>query len=395
MDATSASKQWATRPADQTFPTIEALHKYNLHKRSISEEIMAPWKAFDIQLAHGETNKARPVLGVVNSKAIPAEFTHHSFTSLARQVGAPAEYLQTLPPALASQALQYGMHNLKDSADNHNFLFHKNGGYVLRGIASDRYVRIYDAEVSARLVEIKNVYGWQEAPESYDRASSGMAEGDLAGSCRGQYASDHDMFSFMVDNDRRIFETAPGGGFSRGIMVQNSEVPGVAFAVTAFLYNYVCGNHIIWGMRKLWEVRQRHIGANAKNIFDGGAFDRLTLTLKKYAEEGTGEDARMITKAIETVLGGDKAKMLDFVFGLNVTGLTRKMVTDGADRAEVREDRYGNPLSAWGLVNGITEVAGDLPFADQRQAMDIAAGKLLTRVVGEAPSTTKLLSAGV
>ena len=40
-------------------------------------------------------------------------------------------------------------------------------------------------------------------------------------------------------------------------------------------------------------------------------------------------------------------------------------------------DWYGNPNTVWGTVNGLTEVAKNLPHLDARVAMDKAAGRVM------------------
>jgi len=62
----------------------------------------------------------------------------------------------------------------------------------------------------------------------------------------GLYGSDHDMFAFMVLENRRI-EDGTEGGLSRGAFFSNSEVGGGAFRIKSFYYRHVCGNHIVWG----------------------------------------------------------------------------------------------------------------------------------------------------
>src|SRR6185436_6986208 len=67
---------------------------------------------------------------------------------------------------------------------------------TVRALTSDRYTRIYNADVSERLVALQARGPWQPAPASY-------------GGSRGLYAGDRDMFAFMVDSGRRIFEKDP------------------------------------------------------------------------------------------------------------------------------------------------------------------------------------------
>jgi excisionase family DNA binding protein len=43
----------------------------------------------------------------------------------------------------------------------------------------------------------------------------------------------------IADSNRRIFETLPGGGLSRGFFVWNSEVGAASFGIQTFFYEYV------------------------------------------------------------------------------------------------------------------------------------------------------------
>ena len=47
----------------------------------------------------------------------------------------------------------------------------------------------------------------------------------------GLYASDHDMFAFLVAPDR-VISDGGGGSLMRGIFVRNSEVGDAALSVT-------------------------------------------------------------------------------------------------------------------------------------------------------------------
>jgi hypothetical protein len=180
------------------------------------------------------------------------------------------------------------------------------------------------------------------------------------------------MFAFLVDNDRRIFETLPGGGLSRGFFVWNSEVGAAAFGICTFLYEYVCGNHRVWGARDVSEVRIRHTGDA-----DDRAFAGLTAELRKYADASASQDEARITAARSFKLGTDKNAVLDAVFALKIAGLGRKVAESAYTLAEARTDWYGDPRTAWGFTGGLTELSRDLPNADARVALDRAAGKVL------------------
>lgn len=180
------------------------------------------------------------------------------------------------------------------------------------------------------------------------------------------------MFCFLVDNERRIFERGPGGGLGRGFFVWNSEVGAASFGIMTFLYEYICGNHRVWGASGVAELRLRHVG-NA----DERAFRDMSFELRKYADSSATELEAQIQSARDFSLGGTKEEVLDKVFGLRLPQLSRKRIAEAQLVAETREDWYGSPRSAWGLAGGITEIARDLPFADERVALDRAAGKVM------------------
>jgi hypothetical protein len=107
--------------------------------------------------------------------------------------------------------------------------------------------------------------------EAADRAHRGSDRGNplrprstaRAGSTPARRTSSR----FMVDDDRRIFETLPGGGLSRGFFISNSEVGDASFSLTTFLYQYVCGNHMVWGAQGVKNIRIPHIGDADERAF--------------------------------------------------------------------------------------------------------------------------------
>jgi hypothetical protein len=210
------------------------------------------------------------------------------------------------------------------------------------------------------LLQLEATGPWQPAPAAFDGS-------------RGLYLGDRDMFAFLVDNGRRIFETGPGGGLSRGFMCWNGEVGDRSIGVTTFFYEYVCGNHRIWGVKGVEELRIAHIYTDPKR-----AWDKLAVTLKTYAESSAEDDEAKVKAARTFELGATKEEVLDAVFKLQIGGLAKKTVDQAYDLVDgQRSDWYGSPRTAWGLAGGITEIARDLPNADDRTAADRAASKVM------------------
>ena len=183
----------------------------------------------------------------------------------------PRSAAASLAPTLAADCLNAG---LPEADGDARLLLNgdASGHMTARAITSDRYSRIWNADITARLLDLEAGGVWQPAPAAFDGS-------------RGLYLGDRDMFAFMVDNERRIFETLPGGGLSRGFFAWNSEVGAASFGIMTFLYEYVCGNHRVWGAKQVSEVRLRHVGEG----LDHRAFSTLRATLINYANTSASE----------------------------------------------------------------------------------------------------------
>lgn len=350
---TQASNQWATRPADERFNSVADWDaRANEWRAMAREKSGVPYSDLRTQAQDGE-------VVLMGKQDIPASFTHWSFGQLARNIGAPAQYLRELPPTLAAQNLNHGLAKM-GNASNTNLYLHKNGSYQVSAFLSDSYTRIFNSDVTGRIKRlISDNPEWNPAPAAFDGS-------------RGMYLSDHDLFGFFVDNDRRIFETAPGGGLGRGFFVWNSEVGAASFGIMTFYYEFVCGNHRVWGASGVQELRIKHVG-NA----DDRAFGQLEGELRKYADSSAAGDEAKVESARKMLLGSSKDEVLDKVFAMRIPVLSRKLLTDGYEKAEQRRDWYGDPRSVWGLTGGITEIARDVKHADRRLEIDRAAGKVL------------------
>lgn len=353
---TAAHNQWISRPADERFASLEALHEATTHHKSVAVEAVGVNLAkLTVAMRDNE-----PVL--IGETGKEARFTNHGFKQLAARVGAPANYLRTLPGELVVANFNHGLVN--STAQDDALLFAKNGEMRLRAALSGSYRRIWNSDITERLIAMTALYPmWQPAPAAFDGS-------------RGLYASDEDMFAFLVDNNRRIFERGPAGGLSRGFMVSNSEVGTGAFVITTFFYEYVCGNHRVWGVSNQKELRIRHVGNAAAS-----AFNELGVELTKYADSSAKDDEAAITRMQTKVLASSKDELLDMVFGLRINGLSRRTIEQSYDLAVQREDWYGSPHSVWGLTGGMTEVARDLPNATDRVALERAASKVMALAV--------------
>lgn len=381
MELFKASRQWADRPDDERFSSLQDLHSAVSSYRASAREATVPFNSLRTEAREGEVM-------LVGKSETPARMTNWSFRQIAAAVGAPASYIQTLPATLAVQNVNHGLSKTTDRTDR-QLMFHQNGDLLVRAITSEKYTRIWNSDITSRLLDMP-IHGWQVPPARPARTGQkGTRVATDADVLRGAgfglsinvgdeiapaglYASDHDMFVFMVNNDKRIAEPGNPDGLARGFMVGNSEVGASAFWFLSFLYRHVCGNHIVWGAKQVSEIRIKHIGTA-----DDRAFAEIKGQLLKYANESANDDEARIVTAANFILGASKDEVLDKLFGIKSIGISRQLLGAAYDATVEFESDAVNPNSAWGMAQGLTRVSQDAAYADDRVAADRAAGRVL------------------
>ena len=382
----AASKQWAERPADQRFETLDGMYDACHHYAQSARTAHVNMKELNVI----PTDDGRD-LQLTGPAGNPACLTHWSFGQLCNRVAAPTGYLRELPAPIAANCLTHGLKRLGDEGNRANALFHSNGNFVCRAFTSDDYARIWNYELIGRLREcigdgwrvpparpaLPNQPGSRPATEAdvlADQNGGGGRSiniGDMIAPA-GLYASDHDCFIFMVNETQRI-DDGSEGGLSRGFFVSNSEVGASALKVTKFLYRHVCGNHIVWDAKDVQELRIVHRGKN-----DHRYGWKLRAELRQYANESAATDQGRVIAAKSMLLGTTKDEVIDRLFGLKIA--SRKTLDTAYDHATQEADCRTDvsPRSVWGMVQGVTHMSQSTPYADARVDLDRAAGKILS-----------------
>lgn len=354
-DLTRASNEWATRRDDECYNSLDEMFQAANTQRGNSRK------------ATVQTNRLRVDVKdenlILRGNNLSANFTNYSFGQLASDVGLRAgDLTKKLSPEIAADALNYRLEHFDEDADKAGtsvMLFtQEHDGLQLRCTTSEKYTRIWNADVIAHLLRLQEAGPWQPAPPAYNGR-------------RGLYMGDRDMFCFMVDNNRKIFERNKEG-LSRGFFVSNSEVGSARFDLTTFYYAYVCGNHIVWEASNVKSLKIRHVGQAS-----AAALGNLQAELTSYANGSTKEDEMRIEKSQTYELGANKDEVLKAVFDMAIADLPRTAISTAYDTAVEHEGWYGNPRTVWGVVNGITHMSQDKKNADERNKLDRAASKLM------------------
>ena len=144
----------------------------------------------------------------------------------------------------------------------------------------------------------------------------------------GLYASDRDMFVFMV-NEKNPIEDGRGNRLSRGFFCWNSEVGDKSFGLMMFLYAHVCGNHIVWGADDVREVRIRHVGSANRR-----AWWEIRRTLSEAVDRSAEEEEGRIRTAQSYRIAGTKEELLDTIFKFRWNTAPRKTLELAYQTAE-------------------------------------------------------------
>jgi hypothetical protein len=359
----TVNREWASRPEDQRFTSLEAL------KAAVAQRKSESWTATpssdELRVVPTESGDLGvmvydPTYGQTRGLSL----SNWSFGQLAGYAKAPASYLRTLPTELTAINLQWGLeHN--PQREQALILAQSNGDNHLRAMTSTSYGRIWDLDV-VNAVEKVNANGdWKVPAASYATSNPKRAT--------TLYASDRDVFIFLV-NDSHPVEVG-GEQLFRGFYAWNSEVGSAVFGLCTFLYRFVCDNRIVWGATNAQELRIRHTG---------GAPERFAYEGEKYLQTYAAESTAGVVRAIEAAQSFDVTQKLlnpgkgDTVESwLQTRGFTKAQAKASVESATAEE---GQARSLWEIVNGITAYARSIPNADDRVAVEAKAGKLMDLV---------------
>lgn len=347
-----ASRQWATRPADERFGSIDELLEFTQRRMEYSKEHQRALNSMQVNV----TSDGGLLL---NGSSRPSYFSHWAFGQASRMIGAPAHYLRDLSPELARDCLQYG---LSESDQSSLILTRNNPPHasedstpIVSAFTGPKYGRIWDADVVGALARAIQGTSWH-VPKSAKRHSENS----------GLYASDHDMFAFLV-NDEAPVEVG-NAQLGRGFFCWNSETGSSTFGLTTFLYNYVCENHIVWGAEDVRELKIIH-RKNAPEHF----YTQALPLLNEFAKAtGNGDSLK---RTVETAMNTQIAESLEDTLGwFKNKPFTGSEIGNGW---EIGQSEGEDVTTLWGMIQGLTAYARDLPFTDKRVHLERRAGALL------------------
>jgi hypothetical protein len=353
-----ASRQWATRPADERFVSLTEMLFHALGQRDASREVVV--RADKITAKPTDDNKGLLIHGPKGQGYAPS---HWAFGQLANLVGAPSAYLRDkLPSPIVADCLNWG---LMQRNEDMGILIEKNG--TLRAATGPKYGRIWDAQILDTLTKNfgDGTNGVWKVPGEFGK------DVPVTKANTTLYRGDRDMFVFLADEKNKIElpnrRAGKTGTLSRGFFIWNSEVGASTFGISTFLFDYVCCNRIVWGSQDYQEIRLRHtVTAPDRWI------EEIKPAIRSFQEASGKGIIQMIDDARADKLKGKVDDFLANRFG--------KRMVNTLQQVHVNEEQ--RPIeNRWDVVTAATAYAKQIEWQNDRVAFERLAGDLLVPVV--------------
>jgi len=370
---TVLSREWASRPDDEKFLSLEALLS---HVRARAEQSFEDTATVRDLRFDGLVDDDRLVL-LHNGR--PVDFNHWSLNQVCRYAGAPASYLRTLPAHLAATCLQISA--ITNGAEQAK-LYINGKANVLRAATGPNYGRVTDAEVVGSIIEIAKASDVQwKVPGCMDW-STGCYDPTVpvTKETTTLFASDRDVALFICDDLNPIeVGLLPNGDpdlMFRGFMARNSEVGNGYLDVLTMYLRGVCANRCLWGVEGFQQIKIRH------NSWAPEKFrEQLLPAMATYHNADPMKLANGVKAAKEPIAslarGTAEERREEQTKFLLEMGFGPKMVVDilGHEAPGTAEI-----TSVWDVAQKVTAFAQTLTYHDKRLELETVASDLLDRV---------------
>lgn len=352
---TQAHQQWATRPADERFVSLDDMSAFTRRQKTISQMGTIANHKLSVEPI---VNDPKSIAVVMDDSQITAP-SHWAFGQLCQLVGAPAGYMRSLPSDLVADCLNQSM--LQRKVDQVGWLSREN---ELSAVTGPNYGRIWNADVVDAL---RRTFGTGPDAQFTVPGEFGK-EVTVTKDNTTLFAGDRDMFVFLADEKNRVEisnrRNGESGMMARGFFVQNSEVGSSTLKIGTFLFDYVCANRIVWGAHGYKEVAIRH-SLNAPYRW----ISEIMPALESLQTASTHSIVDAVTNAKSIYLDEER---VDAVLKKRFT----KNQAQGIKLAHSADE--GRPMrSPWDIVTGATAYARGLKHQDDRVAVERIAGSIL------------------
>ena len=350
-----AHKQWATRPSDERFVSLNDMAAFTNRQRTISR--MGTMANRNLTVAPIQDDP-KSIAVVMDDARITAP-SHWAFGQLCQLVGAPASYMRTLPSDLVSDCLNQSMAQRK--TEMVGWMSREDS---LAAVTGPTYGRIWNDDVVNALIR----YFGSGPDAQFTVPGEFGREVTITKDNTTLFAGDRDMFVFLADEKNRVEipnrRDDESGLMARGFFVQNSEVGSSTLKIGTFLFDYVCSNRIVWGAQGYKEVAIRH-SLNAPHRW----VNEIMPALESLQTASTHSIIDAVTNAKSIYLDEERVDAV----------LVKRFTKNQAQAIKLAHmNDEGRPMrSPWDIVTGATAYARGLKHQDTRVAVERIAGSIL------------------
>lgn len=367
------SSQWFSRPADQRFLSLFELHDSCLAEAESSSARTVDTREIKVIADAEDGERLLLAYKDENGEQFEARPTHYSFGQACRLVKAPASYLQTQPAKLAGINLQWGLNSNRAELVK---VYANTETHELKAITGPDYGRIFDHELVAAVQKFAGD-GVGDTKWKVPGVLTGQGYNpyvDVTSDTTTLYASDRDVFLFLVDDTHPIeIGKLPNGDpdlVFRGFYAWNSEVGDKSLGFATMLLRGVCANRILWGVQDVEKLVVRH-----SKLAPSRFVEEIAPALETYANASDEGLLKGINAAREAIVAATKEERYGFLKGAGFAKKTSTAIIQAVLDEEGRE-----PTSIWDFVQGITATARSIENADARVAMEKTAGAMMDKV---------------
>jgi hypothetical protein len=367
------ASEWYLRPADERYLDLNTLFTSVSSRAERSRTRTVTSREVRVQASPGQVDALTVILP---GSDMPLSPTHWSFGQLCSLVGAPAGYLRDMPATLAGINLQYGLSHRR--SEQVKILELEDGRRELRAATGPEYGRIFDHELVSAVRQIAgNGIGdtrWK-VPGTMDWSTSTYNPYvDITSDTTTLYASDRDVFLFLVDDTHPIEAgKLPDGSpdlFFRGFYCWNSEVGSKTLGIASFYLRGVCQNRNLWGVEGFEEIVIRH------SKYAGNRFaHEVAPALESFANSSPQGFIAGVTAARETIVARNDEDRQKF---LKNQGFSKGDCSRIIETA-LREEGHP-PESVFDFVQGLTAMARRRENQDGRLDLEHRAKRLFDKV---------------
>ena len=293
------------------------------------------------------------------------KLTNWATGQLCQRLGIPAAYFRRCPRSLQDAQANHWLHQSSgnghgtdcdgevegsangkqralQSQQQQRWLLRANGETV-RGILSDRYSKLDNAEVWECLHPV--------LMQSHFEVN--------------WFAVTDESLHLRLFDPRLSREVLPGDRVMAGLHIGNSEVGKRAVTVDALVYRLVCTNGLVRLVKGKSLLHHRHIGLTKEELGEN-----LGTAIRDALIQGSGFIERLEQSTREPI-----PDMEGSIEALTADGtLSQKMAHDV--KASLSGERPSQRETLFGLVNALTYTAQNLS-PDDRYALEVVAGNLL------------------